>query len=94
MCMCSDDFTTRWLMGTFKNEMCIYYFCQGGISALSPLVFFYHCSFHCCCVCVACDSSIVATCTSIHLSVLLFACVWFVLFLLFVVGFSGEPKQN
>ena len=43
---------------------------------------------------LVCDSSIVATCLSIQLPALLFVCALFVLFLLFVVVLSGEPKQN
>ena len=43
---------------------------------------------------LVCDSSIVATCPSIQLPALLFVCVLFVLFLLFVVVLSGEPNQN
>ena len=43
---------------------------------------------------LVCDSSIVATCPSIPVPALLFVCVLFVLFLLFVVVLSGEPKQN
>ena len=44
-----------------------------------------HRLFHCCCVYLACDSNIVATCLSIQLPTLLFVRVSFVLFLLFVV---------
>ena len=44
-------------------------------------------------MCLVCDFSIVATCPSIQLPTLLFVCVLFVLFLLFVVVF-GEPKQK
>ena len=53
--------------------------------SLSLLLFFFLCPFHCCCVCLACDSSIVATCPSIQLPALPFDCGLFVLFLLFVV---------
>ena len=42
---------------------------------LCLLLVFFHCSFHCCCVCLACDSSSVATCPSIQRPALLFACV-------------------
>ena len=45
-------------------------------------------------VCLVCDSSIVATCPSIPAARLLFVCVLFVLFLLFVIVLSDEPKQN
>ena len=44
--------------------------------------------------CLVCNSSIVATCPSIQLLDLLFACVLFVLFLLFVVVLSGKPRQK
>ena len=43
---------------------------------------------------LVCNSSIVASCPSIQLPDLLFVCVLFVLFLLFVVVLSDEPKQN
>ena len=56
--------------------------------------FFSHCSIHCCCFCLACDSSIVATCPSIQLPALLFVCVLFVLFLLFVVLFLVNQSRT
>ena len=45
-------------------------------------------------ICLVCDFSIVTTCPSIQLPTLLFVCVLFVLFLLFVVVFFGKPKQK
>ena len=44
--------------------------------------------------CLVCNSSIVATCPSYQLPALLSVCVLFVLFFLFVVVVSGEPKQK
>ena len=68
---------------------------SGGTSVLSLLgCSFSHCSFHCWIVCLACDSSIVATCLSIQLPALLL-CLYFMRFVFDVRScFSGEPKQN
>ena len=58
-------------------------------------VLFFHCSFHCYCVRLAGNSSIVAACPSIQLPSLLFVCILFVLFIVVrSCFFSGEPKQN
>ena len=65
-----------------------------AVPAALLFFFFLHCSYHCCCVCLACDSSIVATCPSIQLPALLFACVSFVLFFVVRSCFSGEPRQD
>ena len=45
-------------------------------------------------ICSVCDFSIVTPTLQCQLSALLFVCVLFVLFLLFVVVLSGEPKQK
>ena len=55
--------------------------------------FFLHCSFHYC-VCLASDSSIVATCPSVQLPALLFVCISFVWFLLFVVVFLENQSRT
>ena len=43
---------------------------------------------------LVCDSSIVVTCPSVLAARFAFCCVLFVLFLLFVVVLSGEPRQK
>ena len=45
-------------------------------------------------ICLVCDSSLWPPVLQFKLPALLFVCVLFVLFLLFVVVLSGEPKQN
>ena len=44
-------------------------------------------------ICLVCDFSIVTTCPSMPAARFAF-CVLLILFLLFVVVLSGEPKQN